>query len=374
MKRLILAALAVAVTACAANADELIYGYDDAGLDGWYVRADGVLAEQPPELGTNMPSQGGGYVSMGVESNRYYTLIRTQEGFQSTVLWEAFDRIAFDVRLSNPLGWNHFALLCRSSSNWNYSVASSQIYSASSDTWVTIRGPITAELTNYLYSSAWVYFEFAFLQSETNTTRIDIDNFRLESDTNLLDAGILLYGFNTNTLDGWAGTKRGALTMDETTKVEGTASLRLDITNAIGNWANPGFRNPAIGDAPWELNSNLVAWIRASDTVWSNSLRPYLVFGLTYASTSFAYEINADGGDGHITLDDQWHPYSFAYDPAWLSNATALNLSFQVTTVGSPIGKYYHIDDVRLLPGIVPEPVAAAVLALGSLVALRRRR
>jgi len=188
-----------------------------------------------------------------------------------------------------------------------------------------------------------------------------------DGDTNLLDAGILLYGFNTNTLDGWTGTKRGALAMDETTKVEGTASMRVDVTNAIGNWANPANHGSLLADAPWTLNSNMVAWIRASGTDWNVYLR-------VYAATALTYELNAGGGDGHVALDDAWQPYLFSYDPAWLSNATVLTLSYQVTTDGSPAGRHFYVDNMRLLPGTMPEPAAAAVLALGSLIGLRRRR
>jgi hypothetical protein len=139
------------------RADELLYGFDDAALDGWYTRtsAGAVPPEEAPILGTNAPAQGAGYVSLGIQSNKHYTLVRTPDGFQNRVRWEDYDRVAVDVRLDNPLGWNAFNLLCRSSSNHSYTIASGQIRERQSNTWVTLRGPITPALTNYLYSEDW---------------------------------------------------------------------------------------------------------------------------------------------------------------------------------------------------------------------------
>jgi hypothetical protein len=359
-----------------ARADELLYGFDDDTLDGWYMRtnAGSVPPEEAPILGTNAPAQGAGYVSLGIQSNKYYTLVRTPDGFQNLVQWEDYDRIAVDVRLDNPQGWNSFNLLCRSSANWGYTITGGQILEHQSNAWVTFRGPITPALTNYLYSADWVYFECAINQALTNATRVDIDNIRLESDTDLLNAGIALYPFDTTTLDGWSGTKRGALAWDSVEKVQGAGSMLVDVTNSIGNWANVAARNNAHEDAAWDLNSNLVAWIRASGSVWSNYLRPYIVFGVTFAATSHTYELNANGGAGYVSLDDAWHPYIYTYDPIWITNALAVNLTLSVTTAGEPTGKYFHIDNIRLLPGIIPEPGMLALVGTLAVLGLSIRR
>jgi hypothetical protein len=220
-----------------------------------------------------------------------------------------------------------------------------------------------------------VYFECVITRALTNTTRVDIDNIRLERDTDLFNAGIALYPFDTTTFDGWSGTKRGALTWDSVEKVQGAGSMLVGVTNAIGNWADVAVRNNAHHDAEWALNSNLVAWIRASGSVWSNHLRPYIVFGVTFATTSHTYELNANGGSGYVTLDDAWHPYIYAYDPIWITNALAVNLTLSVTTVGEPTGNYFYIDNIRLLPGIIPEPgVPALVGTLAALGLSVRRR
>jgi len=191
--------------------------------------------------------------------------------------------------------------------------------------------------------------------------------------SNLLLDGLPVYDFDTDTLNGWIGGARGAAVWDSANKVLGNGAMRIDVTNMLGNWADPVVKNAALGDAPWALNSNLVAWVRASGAVWADYLRPCLVMTVGGGATNLNYELYANGLPGHVVLDDAWHPYVYAYDPAWLSNALWLSLAYQVTTSGEPIGGYFYVDNMRLLPGIVPEP-ALALLACLSLLTLSLRK
>lgn len=371
MKHLALLALAAVLAAGAAHAEYLLYGYDDEGFDGWYMRVNegSVPPEGPLVLGTDAPAQGAGYASLTIESNRYYTLIRAPEGFESTVAWETYDTIAFDVRLSNPQGWNSFVLLCRSDTNWSYAVAQGQIYAYQSNLWVTLRGPITSQLTNYLYSAQWRFFEFAINQAEISTTRVEIDNFRLERDSDRLLEGVEVYGFDTNTMDGWASYRRGVAAWDTNNPALGVGCMQVTVTGAVGNWANCAQKTGALGDGPWELNSNIMVWIRA-DAGTSNNFAPQLL--VNFGPTNV--RIYASESGGHVARDGVWHPYTYPYNPALADAATMLTLTWDVTCDGSPIDNTFFIDNIRLLPGIVPEPAVAVVLALGSLIGLRRRR
>jgi len=334
-------------------AETLLYGFDDAAFDSWYMRANvgSTPPEHPPVLGTDAPAQGEGYVSMGVESNNNYTLIRTFEGFQHTVDWELYDAIAVDVRASDPQGWNSFALVCRSDLMWNFTLGARQILTSSSGTWVTLTAPITPALTNYLYNAIWVYFEFTFNQATDHYTRVEIDNFRLVRESDQLEEGLPVYAFDTPDLDGWASYRRGVATWCETNRVLGAGAMQIDVTNAVGNWANTAQKGSALADAPWALNSSLTVWIAAGPE-WSNNFSPQLLMAVPGTN----YRIYASENSGHVILDNKWHPYTYAYNPAWIASASSLSLTWDVTCVGSPSGKTFFVDNMRLRPGNAPDP------------------
>ena len=349
----LLVVLAVAGMVASAHGALLVYGFDDENLDGWYMRTNegSVPPEQVPVMGTNAPSQGEGFIATGIQSNNYYTLIRAPIGFQYDVTWEDYDTLSFDVRLSHPEGWNSMALLCRSDLEWSHVVGARQIYGYQSGMWVTISGPITPELTNLLYGSAWCFFEMVINQAETNVTEIDIDNLRLSSEDDVLTNGLALYSFDDASLDGWASYRRGVVSWSQTNTALGPGAMQIDVTNAVGNWANCARRSNALEDGPWAKNSNVLAWIRA-DMTWSNDLAPQLLLGMP--GTNIRIYANENGG--HVLLDDEWHPYTYTYDPAALAGAGSLDLTWEVTCAGTPAGKAFYVDNMRLLPGIGENP------------------
>ena len=357
MRTILMLAAVAALTAATCRAEQLVYGFDDATLSGWAARTNEwwypvVPPEVMPTLGTDSPAQGMGYATMEVQSNKqYYLFCKDPRG---DVAWENFTTMMFDIRLSNPAGWNNLSFIMRSSVSNSISLGTAyQIFT--SNQWQTVHFTVTSNMVYALQNAVGImYFEIVFNQALTNTTRIDIDNFRV---SNELLGGISLYDFETPTLNGWAGSKRGIASWETNTAALGTGCMRVDVTNTTGNWSNPVSKGGAWSDAAWANNSDLVVWIRASANVWSNNLRPYLVLIVGYGATNISYEVNAGGSPGYVTLDDVWHPYYYTYDPAIFTNAIALTIQYQLTTTGSPTGKYFYVDNIRLLPGnSAPDP------------------
>lgn len=135
--------------------------------------------------------------------------------------------------------------------------------------------------------------------------------------------------------------------------------MQIDVTNAFGNWANVAQHSGALLDGQWLLNSNLMVWLRAESS-WSNNLAPQLMM----SSGTTNLRIYASENGGHVTCDGKWHPYTYAYTPALFASAAALSLTWEVTCDGTPKDQTFYIDNIRLRPGIVPEPMAA-LSALG---------
>jgi len=369
LRTLLLAALLVGL-AGPLRADTLVYGYDDDFLSGWTARSNAgtVPAEFAPALGSNAPAQGPGYVALGVESNKNYTLIH-KEPVAWDIVWEDYQTIRFDVRLSNPRGWNSMALVCRSSTNWNYVLCSRQIYAYESNTWITLSAPITAQLTNYLYDSSWAYFEFTFNQALTNTTEIDIDNFRVSADNELLTGGAAVYDFDTPGLSGWTGTKRGVISWETNTTALGPGAMQVLVTNFFMSGSNTFMTKPAevvncLPNAPWGLNSNIVVWCNTA-AQWSNLFMQLLLQVRTPTATNDYYLSSTPGS---IQKDGQWHPYLYPYNPALFTSATYAYITLQLGSADNPTGKTFLIDNIRLLPGIGFPPPETNYLYAGVAV------
>lgn len=364
MKYILLFSLVLIVYSFPTHCDTLVYGYDDSFLDGWTMRTSGgsTQPEIPPAFSSNAPSQGTGCMLAGVQSNKNYTIAHSVDNFQYYETWEDYDTIAFDVRVDAPQGWNSFALVCRSDLAWSYTVASRQIDASVSGQWVTISGPVTDELTNYFYGSMWCYLEYTFNQAEINSTGISIDNFRLINENDQITNGITIYNFDTPDLDGWESWGRGIVSWTNDMPLSGAGYMQIDITGAVGNWANAARKPLAEDDAAWDKNDELLVWFRAP-TNWGDNVTPQLV--LVTGSTNM--RMFANESDGHITCDDEWHPYTYSYNSNLFQAGESIDWIWEVTVDDSPSGHVLCVDNIRLLPGNEATP-DTNLLHIGSSV------
>jgi hypothetical protein len=178
-------------------------------------------------------------------------------------------------------------------------------------------------------------------------------------------------------LGTWSYTNGTSGTFSSTVGVtEGTQSAAITVVPNF-NWAMALNGNEPLRDAI--LANDLIAFDVTIETPYTPGVAEYMVFFASLNSEGTGWQQTAAnlrplGGGSDNAMGTTKVTFVWDY-PQTAMNATSAWAQFNLATNFGPASgtvPTMHIDNFRLIP--IPEPTSLGALALGGLVALRRRR